>query len=263
MSSQRKSISIITGATSGIGYELAKIHASKGFNLLLVSRSESELQKIQYNFQQQFKVEIHFLALDLSRLNAAQTVFEYVENNRWQVDYLFNNAGFGGMGEFLSRATQDDQEMNLLNMLAVHELMHLFLPQMVERKSGFILNTASTAGFMPGPNQANYFATKAYVVSLTEAVAHEYLNSGVTISALCPGPVKTKFGERAGMSHLNVFEKAVSAEWIAKKAYHSLHRGKTIIIPEFTFRFLIHFVLPFLPRTLLLRTIKGLQKVEK
>jgi uncharacterized protein len=250
---------LVTGASSGIGLELAKIHAKNGRNLILVARNEKALQKIKQEIISSFGVCVELIVEDLSTPNAAKRIFDKTIQEGWQVDYLFNNAGFGGLGRFSTQDIQIEQEMNAVNMLAVHELMHLFLPSMLSKGAGFILNTASTAGFLPGPMQANYFATKAYVVSLTQSVAFEWRNSGVKIAALCPGPVKTNFGDRAGMSHLKAFEKATSAEWIAKVAYREMLRGKVIIIPELGFRWSIRFLLPFLPTRLLMRVIEHMQ----
>jgi short-subunit dehydrogenase len=257
------SYGLVTGASSGIGLELARIHAKNGQNRILVARNEKVLQQIKRELTTSYHVNVELIVEDLSKPQAAQRIFEKTISEGWQVDYLFNNAGFGGLGRFSTQDIHNEQEMNAVNMLAVHELMHLFLPGMLSKGEGFILNTASTAGFLPGPMQANYFATKAYVVSLTQSVAFEWRNSGVKISALCPGPVKTNFGDRAGMTHLKAFEKATSAEWIAKVAYQKMLRGEVIIIPELGFRWSIRFLLPFLPTRLLMRVIEYMQSVPQ
>ena len=156
---------LITGASSGIGKELARIHASKGGNVVLVARRGEELESLRSELEDKYKIEVAIFQQDLSKAGAAKNVYDFCKEKNIEIEFLMNNAGFGGHGNFVDRPLEKDIEMIHLNVLALVELSHLFLQDMKARKSGRILNTASTAGFLPGPLQATYFATKAFVVS--------------------------------------------------------------------------------------------------
>ena len=168
-----KNVALITGASSGIGKELARIHASKNGDLVLVARREEELVALKTELEQTYKVAVEVFVCDLMRPHSAKEVFEFLQSKNIQVEILMNNAGLGGYGNFNERELSKELDMIQLNIVTLTELTHLILPQMVARKSGKILNTASTAGFMPGPLQTVYFATKAFVVSFTQGIAFE------------------------------------------------------------------------------------------
>ena len=198
---------LITGASSGIGKELARIHASKGGNLILVARRTEALEALKTELESTYGIQVNTFTQDLTQAHAAKKVYDFVNHSGLEVDYLMNNAGFGGHGVFIDRPLDKDLEMIQLNVSALVELTHLFLQDMKERGYGKILNTASTAGFLPGPLQATYFATKAFVISFTEGLSYELRNSGITVTALCPGPVKTEFEHVAGLEGGTMFDK--------------------------------------------------------
>ena len=200
--------------------------------------------------------------MDLMKENAAQELFTSIKNKNIEVEYLFNNAGLGGYGKFHERDFKKEHDMIQLNIIALTELTHLFLPEMVKRKSGKVLNTASTAGFMPGPMQAVYFATKAYVNSFTQALAQEVCNDGVTLTAICPGPVQTEFEKAAGMEGSGLFKSAKSAESTARKGYVAMEKGKLIVITENTLKFAINWILPLFPRKFILKMVQNLQTIK-
>lgn len=250
---------LITGASSGIGKELARIHASKGGDVVLVARRETELRALKRELEHDYKVQVHIFPCDLSTPNAAQEVYAFCQTNEIKVDYLMNNAGFGGQGNFVDRPLEKDLEMIHLNVETLVALTHLFLQDMKKRGSGKILNTASTAGFLPGPLQATYFATKAFVVSFSQSIAHELKPYNISVTALCPGPVKTEFEKVAGFEGGGMFDKAATAHQTALKGYNAMLKGKSVIISDRQIGFLIRFVLPFLPTRFLSSTVQKLQ----
>ena len=180
---------LITGASGGIGLESAKIHAQQGDNVVLVARSLDKLDKIAEELSVQFGIKAHVIAVDLAEPNAAERIFEQTQALGIQVDYLINNAGLGGHGKFAERDLADEMHMVQINIIALMALTRLYLPAMLARQSGMILNVSSTASFMPDPNQAVYYTTKSFVTSFSQAVAQEVSGSGVTVTALCPGAV--------------------------------------------------------------------------
>ncbi len=255
-----KNTALITGASSGIGKELARIHAAKGGDLILVARRSELLNSLKEELVQKYKVTVQVIQKDLSVLGSSQAVYDEVTQNGWQVDYLFNNAGFGGKGAFLDRDLEADVEMVRLNVMALLKLTHLFGKDMKARGKGKILQTASTAGFLPGPYQNTYFATKAFVVSHTQGLAHELKGSGVTVTALCPGPVDTEFAQVAGFGGSQMFDGAASAYKTALKGYNAMEKGKVICISDFKFTFLIKGLLPFMPNSITAAIIAKMQQ---
>ena len=180
-----KNTALITGASSGIGLEFAKIHASKGDNLVLVARNINKLNELKAELEIQFNVMIYTIEKDLSLVNSSLEVYEEVKSKGIQIDYLINNAGFGDIGNFSNTRWEKELRMINLNITALTQLCKLFLIDMLARKKGKIMNIASTAAFQPGPMMAVYFATKSYVLHFTEAVNAEVKGSGVTLTALC------------------------------------------------------------------------------
>jgi short-subunit dehydrogenase len=255
-----KNTALITGASSGIGKELARIHAAKGGDLILVARRSELLNSLKEELVEKYKVTVQVIQKDLSVLGSSQAVYDEVTQNGWQVDYLFNNAGFGGKGAFLDRDLEADVEMVRLNVMALLKLTHLFGKDMKARGKGKILQTASTAGFLPGPYQNTYFATKAFVVSHTQGLAHELKGTGVTVTALCPGPVDTEFAQVAGFGGSQMFDGAASAYKTALKGYNAMEKGKVICISDFKFTFLIKGLLPFMPSSITAAIIAKMQQ---
>lgn len=257
-----KNVALITGASSGIGKELAIIHASKKRDLVLVARRTEELNSLKEELVNKYGVNVMVLPMDLMEKNSARKVFDYLKENNIEVEYLINNAGLGGYGNFHERDLKKELDMIQLNITSLTELTHLILPEMVKRKTGKILNTASSAGFLPGPLQSVYYATKAYVVSFSQGISQELKNTGVTVSALCPGPVRTEFEKEAGMSGSGLFEKAATAVSTAEKGYKGMEKGKLIIITDNSLNFAINYLLPFVPRKTVLRLVEKMQKVK-
>jgi short-subunit dehydrogenase len=226
---------LITGASGGIGYELAKCFASHHYNLILVARNDAKLSDVAQQLGREFKVMVKTVPLDLSLPAAPQFLAEGLEREGLSVDILVNNAGYGKMGEFAELSIEDSYGQIQVNIAALTLLTKLFLGPMIGRGSGKILNVASTAGFQPGPLMAVYYATKAYVISFSEALANELAKSGVTVTCLCPGPTDTDFQHRAGNDRSRLFQQLapMRAESVARKGYEGLMGGKTLVIPGF------------------------------
>lgn len=226
---------LITGASSGIGKELAREFAKHGHPLVIVAPIESELQVVASELANDYNVSVRVLAKDLTDEDAAEEIFQELERDGTQIEILVNNAGLGQRGEFWEVPFERIIEMVRLNVEAVVRLTRFFLPVMVQRGHGRILNTASIAGFEPGPTMAVYHATKAFVLSLSESLATELKenNTGVTLTALCPGPVDTDFFPKAEMVETKAFQKGnvMAPQEVAEAAYKALIEGERIIIP--------------------------------
>lgn len=225
---------LITGASFGIGYELAKIFAKEKYNLILVARNLERLNQIKDELQNS-DIKILTIQKDLSQPNSAKELFDEINKNNFEIDILINNAGFGLLGPFAELDLQTQLDMIQLNITSLVQLTHLILPQMIKRKSGKIMNVASTAAFQPGPNMAVYYATKAFVLSFSEALSAELKSSGITVTALCPGPTKTEFQKRARMENINLERSKLipymTAEKVAQIGFDGLMKGKRVVIP--------------------------------
>ncbi len=223
---------LITGASSGIGYDLGSVFAENGYNLVLIARNKEKLLALANQAQQMFGVSAKVIEKDLAKAGAADEVFRVLQQEGIEVDVLVNNAGHGLLGFFAYTGKQDDLGMIQLNVTAVVHLTKLILPSMMKRGKGKILNVASTAGFRPGPLMSNYAATKAYVLSFSAALAEEVRSSGVTVSVLCPGPTYTGFQERAGMRETPLQKLVYSdSRVVARAGFEGLMAGKMVIIP--------------------------------
>jgi short-subunit dehydrogenase len=222
-----KKTALITGATSGLGYEFVKLFANDGYNLVLVARNEKKLEEIKQSYT---NIEVTIIPKDLSGRGAAKVVFEEMENRGIDIDVLVNNAGFGLMGKFDELDIQKQLNMIQLNVSALTELTYYCLQKMKQRNSGKILNVASTAAFQPGPLMAVYYATKAFVLSFSEALVEELSGSSITVTTLCPGATKTNFGSVASVESTKMFSKAMASDLVAKSGYEALMRGKRVII---------------------------------
>lgn len=223
---------LITGASSGIGYELAKLFARDRYDLVLVARSAEKLARFAGELQRQYQVVVKTVAVDLSTAPAPQFLFDQLQRDGIAVDVLVNNAGYGSFGEFVSMPLEDGLGQISLNITALTAITRLFLPAMVKRGSGKIMNVASTAGFQPGPLMAVYYATKAYVISFSEALANELKLSGVTVTCFCPGATDTGFATRAGNDKTRLFQKfgPMDVKTVASDGYRGLMKGKTLVI---------------------------------
>jgi short-subunit dehydrogenase len=223
---------LITGASGGIGFELAKLFASDHYNLVLVARSTEKLNQVATELQRQFGVTVKAVGLDLVAPPAPKFLFDQLQREGLAIDVLINNAGFGGFGEFAEMAEEEILGQIQLNIAALTHLTRLFLPPMLARQSGKIMNVASTAAFQPGPLMAVYYATKAYVLSFSEALANEVAGSGVVLSCFCPGATDTGFAKRAGTENSRLFRKLrpMNAEAVARDGYLGLMAGRTLVI---------------------------------
>src|SRR6266852_587673 len=203
---RKSQTALITGASAGIGRELAKLFAKDGYNLVLVARNGSRLNQFADELQRQFSISAKALALDLASVSAPQFLFDQLTRENIAIDVLVNNAGYGKLGAFAEVSLEESLGQIQLNITALTHLTKLLLGPMLELKSGKILNVASTAGFQPGPLMAVYYATKAYVISFSEALANELSGSGVTVTCLCPGATDTEFQKRAGTEETLLFK---------------------------------------------------------
>ncbi|MBI5044413.1 MAG: SDR family oxidoreductase [Candidatus Levybacteria bacterium] len=236
MTSPKKSV-LITGASSGIGKEFARVFAENGYDLLLTGRAESELKKIAYDIQESYGVEVAIKAIDLTTNNAAEKLFDWAITIEPRITCLVNNAGIGNYGKFSKIPWEKENELLQLNITVLTRLCHLFIPYFKEKREGYILNVASMAGFQPGPYFSTYYASKSYVLLFTEALALEHKNDNIHISALCPGPSPTNFFKRANFPNSSFVLKfsMLSPAKVARIGYKGLMQGKTIIIPSFKY----------------------------
>jgi short-subunit dehydrogenase len=225
------STALITGASGGIGYELAKLFARDRHNLVLVARSGDKLAQVAKELEAG-GVSVKAVPLDLTEAPAPKFLFDQLQREGVTIDILVNNAGFGAYGEFAEMPESEILGQISLNITALTQLTRLFLAAMLSRRKGRIMNVASTAGFQPGPLMAVYYATKAYVISFSEAIANELQNSGVTVTCFCPGATETGFARRAGNDTSRLFKRfgAMSADKVALHGYRAVMEGQTLAI---------------------------------
>jgi len=223
---------LITGASVGIGRELAKLFAQNNHNLVLVARNAARLQEVAGDLERQFEVTAKAFPLDLTSSAAPQLLFDQLRRENIAIDVLVNNAGYGKLGAFTQIPYAESAGQIELNITALTHLTKLFLAPMLERKAGRILNVASTAGFQPGPLMAVYYATKAYVISFSEALANELQGTGVSVTCLCPGLTDTEFQTRAGTERTTLFRRTrpMDAATVARDGYRALMKGKPLVI---------------------------------
>lgn len=242
---------LITGASSGLGEEFAYIFAQNNYDLVLVARSADDLERVAKKCRKH-KVSVHIIACDLTADNAVQTVID----TSGSIDVLVNNAGFGGFGAFKKTSWDTEQSMIDLNIRVVTQLAKHYATSM---KHGKILNVASTAAFLPGPYMAVYYATKAYVLSFSQALAQE-LHPDISVTALCPGPTKTRFAKNANADSLSFFQgKLSSAQDVAQYGYTSLMKGKRVAVHGFKNK-LLTFLTRILPRRFQAAIVASLSK---
>ena len=251
---------LITGASGGIGYELALLCARDGFDCILVARSRDKLDELAARLESEFRVKTLVVARDLAKPTAVDEIYEEVSAASMSVDVLVNNAGFPVFGLFTQTDLRVELEMLQVNVVALTVLTKLFLHSMVERRAGRILNLASTAAFEPGPLMAVYYASKAYVLSFSEALANELHGTGVTVTALAPGPTRTGFQKRGVMEDSRLVQGQIAdARSVAAAGYRGMMSGKTIVIPGFTNK-LIPWVVRVSPRGVVTRVVRRMQE---
>ena len=255
---------LITGASNGIGLELARIHASKGGNLVLVARNKAKLDELKLELEKEFNILVYIIGKDLSMANAAQEVYNETNQQKIQIDYLINNAGFGDFGMFTETDWNKELQMINLNITTLTQFTKLYLQDMVARKSGKIMNVASTAAFQPGPTMAVYYATKAYVLSFSEAVDNEVSDKGVTVTSLCPGATESGFQAAAAMeeSALVKGKKLPTSKEVAEYGYKAMLSGKTVAIHGIM-NYLMANSVRFAPRAFTVWMVRKMQDKSK
>lgn len=223
---------LITGASSGIGLDLAHLFGADRWNLVLVARSEGKLRETAAELEKKCGIYVTVLPVDLAKPDAAHEIVDQLAAKGIEIEALVNNAGFGGRGAFWETEERTELDMLQVNIVALTQLTRLLLPPMVARNSGRILNVASTAAFQPGPYMAVYYASKAYVLSLSEAVADELRDTGVTVTALCPGPTATGFAAVAGTEGSKLFRlsKPMSSDDVAQAGYKAMLAGRRLVV---------------------------------
>lgn len=250
---------LITGASTGIGAELARIFAAERFNVVLVARTRSRLEQLAAELSSQHNVQARVVPCDLSAPGAAAGLFEAVRD--LPISILVNNAGFGHYGTFVESEFAVQREMMQVNMTALAELCHLFARPMIERRAGRILNVASIAAFQPGPTVNTYYASKAFVYSFSYALAMELNGTGVTVTALCPGTTRTEFFARANIHMKRPFP-LMDPRRVAEAGYRGLMRGRRVVIPGITNKIMAWFS-PCLPSALTAAIVRYLHRPDR
>jgi len=255
-----RKVALVTGASAGIGLELARLFARHRNDVVLTARREERLREIAAEIEAETGVTAHVVPADLSAEDGARGLYDALRSRGIEIEYLVNNAGFGTFGPFAETDPAQTMDLVRVNIAALTELTALFLPHMVERHSGRVLNVASAAAFQPGPLMATYYASKAYVLHLSEALNEELEGTEVSVTALCPGPVRTEFHQVAGMesSGLVLGKRMISVEEVAEAGYRAMMRGRPMVVPGLTSR-LLAFSVRFAPRRFVTRFVHRMQ----
>jgi len=251
---------LITGASSGIGLELARLFAADGYRLVLVARNRGALRALGDELQARHNIEVRISPKDLAHPASPVELYQELQEAGIVLDVLVNNAGFGGIGPFLATDWNHEAEMMQVNIVALVHLTKLFLPQ-VRAREGRVLNVASVAAFLPGPYQSIYYASKAFVLSFSEALAEEMRGTGTTVTCLCPGPVETGFQARAGTSTAEVARSPllVDVREVARVGYEGMKQGKRLVVPGWKNRAAIE-GLRLAPRSTVTRMVSGMNR---
>lgn len=253
---------LITGASSGIGLELARIAAQKGQNLILVARNEKILNNLKEEWERSFPIQVKVFACDLSENHAVDSIVHFLQLNKLQVNVLINNAGFGLFGKFDETDLEKEAAMMQVNMVALTQLSKYIYREMLSLGKGQILNVASIAGFMPGPLMSVYYASKAFVISFSQALAKEAKGTGVSVTVLCPGPTHSNFEKNADLSSSMLFKsfgKLPTSKDVATFAFRKMEKGKTLAIHGNINRLLI-FCMRFIPRNWITSIVNYIQR---
>lgn len=251
---------LITGASSGFGYQFAKLFAKDNYDLVLVARDKEKLQDIATHLQKDNEIFVKVISLDLSDITSGEKLYKELLEAGIEIDILVNNAGYATHGEFVTIPMTEEVNEIQLNITTLTILTKLFVTDMMKRKSGKILNVASTAAFFPGPYMAVYYATKAFVLSFSESIAEELVGTGVSVTALCPGPSNTGFAKRAAVTNTRIFSRnLMTAEAVAEIGYKGLMKGQRIVLTDFPNKLGVGLTRVF-PRTLLAKIVKKLQR---
>lgn len=254
-------ITLITGASSGIGVDLAFEFAKRGHNLVLLARRENRLKEVQEDLAKTFpNISVHIMVQDLLEESSIQRIRDFLRNNHLELEYLVNNAGFGLRGEFHKLSGLEQTNMINLNVTRLTQLCHHFLPEMVDHNAGGIMNVASVAGFQPGPKMSVYFATKAFVLFLTEGIHEEIKATNIKVSALCPGPTESEFGKVADMDGTRLFDHGVmKSSTVAKIGVDGFFANQAVVITG-TKNKILAFANRFAPRSMVRKIAHYLQK---
>lgn len=258
-----KKVALITGAASGIGKEFSKIHAQKNGDIVAVDMNSDGLQNLKNELETEYGITVYTIVKNLTELSAPQEIYNELATNNIQVDYLINNAGFGGVGAFHERDWNVDLAMIQVNIIALTALTRMFLPDFIARDSGKILNVSSTVSLVPGPFQAVYFATKAYVTSFNRSIYGELLETNVSTTALLPGATKTAFGDHSGMNKTAIYKKPASATEVALEGYKAMEKEEVEVIAGLGWdqRMELKFI-PFMSSESLIKRIKKQSEVN-
>ena len=226
---------LITGTTSGIGKEFAELFAEKGYNLITVAMNEEKLKEQKQTLESKYNISVKYIVKDLSIEESYSEIYNEVKASNIEIDILINNAGFATYGNYIDVEWQKQKNLAMVNMMAVMQLSYMFGQDMAKRKSGRIMNIASIASFEPGPFMTMYYASKAFVRSFSEGLHEELKDQGVVVTAICPGPTKTKFAERASMkkSYMIKKMKVDTAKEVAEKSYKAMMKNKAVYVVGF------------------------------
>lgn len=258
-----KKCTLITGATSGIGYEFARQFALLGHNLVLASRNSAKMQEMKNKFEEQYKIDIDFISLDLSLAGSAEKLFTFCQEKDYQIEVLVNNSGIGlDALQHVDRTLADIRNLLNLNLLTLTELCNLFGKAMKERKSGYIVNIASTAAFQPMPYSAIYGASKAFVLMLSEAMAIELKPYNVSVLAVCPGLTDTNFFKYGKPKVPSWLYAMVSPELVARRSIKAMYQKKNYIVPHFQ-HWSFAQINRFLPRSFIIKLMHFIEKKRK
>lgn len=254
-----KEWALVSGASQGIGFELAQCFARDGINLVLVARSEERLGELAAQWARQYQIQVLPLPADLTHADAPQAIHAALARSHIKITYLVNNAGVGLFGRYQDTDSEREQRMIMLNCAALAQLTKLFLPDMLHQRRGRILNVASIASFQPGPRQAVYFATKAFVLSLSEAIAEDLRDTGVSVTALCPGLTESGFVAAADMTHSAFVKRSsmASAKQVAAIGYAAMKRQQRVVIPGLL-NWIFALAPRFFPRGMVTRVVAGM-----
>jgi short-subunit dehydrogenase len=260
----KQKTTLVTGSAHGIGYKLAYIFGRNNYNLVLVDKDAENLAIISEEFRQKFGVDVKILVKDLSVSTSPDEIFTELQKAGIKIDVLVNNAGIGTYGVFSETDLTQELKLLQINIVSLTHLTKLFLKDMINQGYGKILNVASVAAFQPGPLMAVYFASKAYVLSFSEAIANELEGTGVTVTTLCPGPTASEFQKAAAMeeskiSHVN---RMMTTETVAKIGYDSLMANKTIVIPGLRNKILAKSI-NFAPRKIVTKVVRNMHELRK
>lgn len=255
---------VVTGATSGIGLEFARLFAGDGIGVVVAARGKAELDVLAKELADSYSVDVHVVACDLSTIEGAEKLYRYTRENKLSVRYVINNAGVGDYGEFIKTSWYKEQAMIGLNVVSLTYLTKMFATEFAASEGGHIVNVASTAAFQPGPLMAVFYATKSYVLHFSEGIASELKKKGVFVTALCPGPTASKFQEAAAMtdSKLVVGKKLPTAAQVARYGYRAMKKGKVVAIHGATNK-LNTYAVRFLPRRTVRAIVHRSQRVTK